>query len=74
METQELTLKQELREIFDKLPSAYPSKLTEDVLKCINFSLLESLVSKMMAKAYYRGKHEALDSLESMVNETFAKY
>lgn len=72
MQTQEVT--QELRELFDKLPSAYPSKQAEEELKCINYSLLESLVSKMMAKAYYHGKHEALDSLESMVNETFANH
>lgn len=72
MQTQEVT--QELRELFDKLPSAYPSKLVEEELKCISYSLLESLVSKMMAKAYYHGKHEALDSLETMVNETFANH
>lgn len=69
METQELT--RELRELFDKLPSAYPSKIGEEELKCISYSLLECLVSKMMVKAYYRGKDEALDSLETMVNETF---
>lgn len=75
METQELlTHHEELKEIFDSLPSAFPLKQAGEEIKCINLSLLETIVSKMMSKAYYRGNMDAMNSLETMVNDTFGKH
>jgi hypothetical protein len=63
---------QELKKIFDQLPSARLYGDINEEIKLINFSLLESLINKMMAQAYYAGNNDGLNQLESMVNETFS--
>jgi hypothetical protein len=65
---------QELRKIFDQLPSAKLYGDIEEEVKLINFGLLETLVDKMMTQAYYNGKNDGLNELESMVSETFSQY
>ncbi len=63
---------QELRKIFDQLPSAKLYGDIKEEVRLINFGLLESLVNKMMTQAYYAGKNDGLNQLESMVSETFS--
>jgi hypothetical protein len=65
---------QELRKIFDQLPSAKLYGDIKEEVKLINFGLLETLVDKMMTQAYYNGKNDGLNELESMVSETFSQY
>jgi hypothetical protein len=71
MET--LTHKEELKQLFTQLPSARLTGDTGDEVKLINYSILETIVSKMMNKAYYTGKAEGLDSLQSLMDEVFSK-
>lgn len=63
---------QELKKIFDQLPSAKLYGDIKEEVKLINYGLLESLVNKMMTQAYYAGKNDGLNQLESMVSETFS--
>jgi hypothetical protein len=65
---------QELRKIFDQLPAAKLYGDIKEEVKLINFGLLQTLVEKMMTQAYYAGKNDGLNQLESMVSETFNQY
>jgi len=65
-----VSFKEELKELFSQLPSARIIK-NDDELKLVNYTILEAIVSKMMNKAYYKGREESLDKMESMVNNIF---
>ena len=69
-----ITDQQELKKIFDQLPSAKLYGDIKEEVRLINFGILETLVDKMMAQAYYAGKNDGLTQLESMVSETFNQY
>jgi len=65
------THEQDLKDIFNQLPSAHLSGDANDEVRLINFSLLESIVGKMMDKAYYHGRNEGFDVAETAVNKVF---
>lgn len=71
MET--LTHEEELKQLFTQLPSAKLTGDASDEIRLINYSLLETIVSKMMNKAYYTGRTEGLESVQSLMDEVFSK-
>lgn len=64
------THQEELKEFYDRLPEIYPNPANRDA-KMINLDLLEAFTDKMMNKAYYYGKIEALNGVEDLVKRTF---
>lgn len=68
-----LTHEQELKEIFDQLPEAKLYGDTECQVRLINYSLLETIVSKMMNKAYYYGRSEGIDAADAAIAQAFGK-
>jgi len=69
MET--INLQEELQELFTQLPSARLNGDVNNEIRLINYSLLETIVKKMMSKAYYTGKTEALENVEKEINDVF---
>ena len=69
MET--INLQEELQELFTQLPSAKLSGDVNDEIRLINYSLLETIVSKMMSKAYYTGRTEGIESVEKAIDDVF---
>ena len=63
--------KQELQDLFEKLPKAYGNKESESDIRLINYSLFESIVGQMMDKAYYHGQISAVEDVEDIIQTTF---
>jgi len=69
MET--INLQEELQELFTQLPSAKLSGDANNDIRFINYSLLETIVKKMMNIAYYTGRTEGIESVEKEINNIF---
>lgn len=63
----------ELEDIFNRLPKAYIGSSIKEDMRVINYSLLKSIVSQMMDKAYYHGQISAVEDVEKIIHTTFIK-
>ena len=63
--------KQELQDLFEKLPVAYGNTDRKSDIRLINYSLFESIVGQMMDKAYYHGQISAVEDVEEIIETTF---
>lgn len=63
-------ISEELREIFDSLPSI---DSTRPDLRIINFALLESIVCKAEMKASLLGSIDALKDADKIVSKVFSE-
>jgi hypothetical protein len=63
---------QQVKNLFDQLPSAklYGEKTEE--IKLINLSILTTLVEKMATQSYTTGKMDGLDSAQSAIQSAFS--
>lgn len=59
----------DLKGIFDLLPDAFPG--VEPNVKAINFSILQSIVNTMTAKARLEGQLQATNDLSTIVSKAF---
>ena len=71
MDTLQNPHEEELLKIFEQLPSAHLSGDEANEVRLVNFPLLKTIVEKMMDKAYYYGKEDGLNKLQTMIENTF---
>jgi len=63
---------EQIKKVFDQLPSANLYGDTKTEVKYINLGLLTSLVERMMTQAYHDGKMSGLTDAEIAISTAFS--
>jgi len=63
---------EQIKKVFDQLPSANLYGDTKTEVKYINLALLTTLVEKMMSQAYFDGKMSGLTDAEQAIGTAFS--